>query len=128
MHAVLTGAEIHRAYWQAFHHCHYLIEGETIRSSRIAVAEGAGEITFVGEPEPERNTGIRRHRARCGRRRLDCDVVHAPPFTTGLCDVPGNVCSGRLRQTPAACPAYALAQKSVCIHHFGKPWAASNPT
>ena len=44
MHAVLTGAEIHRAYGQAFHHCLHLIQRETIRASWIAVAEGAGEM------------------------------------------------------------------------------------
>src|SRR6266446_1943309 len=59
MHAVLTSAEIHRAHGQTFHHCLHLIEGETIRASRIAVAEGASEITFVGKAEPERNTSNR---------------------------------------------------------------------
>src|SRR6202158_5315066 len=59
MHAVLPGAEIHRPYGQAFHDCLHLIQGETIRASRIAVAEGAGKIAFVGEPEPERNTIIK---------------------------------------------------------------------
>ncbi len=62
MHAVLAGAEIHRPYGQAFHHGLHLIQRKTIRASRIAVAEGAGQITLVGEPEPERNTGIRRPR------------------------------------------------------------------
>src|SRR5258706_13624512 len=38
MHAVLTGAEIHRAHGQAFHYCLHLIQGETIGASRIAVA------------------------------------------------------------------------------------------
>lgn len=61
MHAVLTGAEIHRSYGQAFHDCFHLIQGETIRASWIAVAEGAGEIALVGKAEPERNTGIRCH-------------------------------------------------------------------
>src|SRR5713226_9031425 len=65
MHAVLTSAEIHRAHGQPFHHCLHLIKGETIRASRIAVAEGAGKITFVGEPEPEGNTDISSH-ARSG--------------------------------------------------------------
>src|SRR5713226_10022821 len=75
MHAVLTGAEIHRPYGQAFHDCLHLIQGETIRASWIAVAEGAGEITLVGKAEPERNTGIRYRRyARSGRRRLGYDV------------------------------------------------------
>src|SRR5207249_9775281 len=125
MHAVLTGAEIHRPYGQAFHDCLHLIQGETIRAGWIAVAEGAGKITFVGEPEPERKTGIRCY-ARSGRRILGCDVVHAPSFTTGLRDVPGNACSGRLRQTPVACPACALAQKSARTHDFAEPLAASN--
>src|SRR6266446_7146287 len=53
MHAVLTGAEIHRPYGQAFHDCLHLIEGETIGASWIAVAKRAGKITFVGEPQPE---------------------------------------------------------------------------
>ena len=52
------GAEIHRSYGQAFHDCLHLIQGETIRASWIAVAEGASEIAFVGQAEPERNTGI----------------------------------------------------------------------
>src|SRR5271167_3169075 len=69
MHAVLTGAEIDRPYGQAFHDCLHLIQGETICASWIAVAEGAGEIAFVGKAEPERNPGIRCH-ARSGRRRL----------------------------------------------------------
>src|SRR5207245_2826664 len=127
MHAVLTGAEIHRPYGQAFHDCLHLIQGETIHASWIAVAEGAGEITLVGKAEPERNTGIS-CRARSGRRILGCDIVHAPSFTTGLCDVPGHACSGRLRQTPVACPACALAQKSARTHDFAEPSAASNPT
>src|SRR5256885_602957 len=50
MHAVLTGAEIHRAYGQAFHDGLDLIQRETIGASWIAVAEGAGEITFVSKP------------------------------------------------------------------------------
>src|SRR5882762_11822982 len=58
MHAVLTGAEIHRAHGQAFHHCLHLVQGEAIRASWIAVAEGASEITLVGKAKPERNTGI----------------------------------------------------------------------
>src|ERR1035441_3535257 len=76
MHAVLTGAEIHGAQGQAFHDCLHLIQGKTIRASRIAVTEGAGQITLVRESEPERNSGIRCHHARCGRRRPGCDVVH----------------------------------------------------
>src|SRR6266704_1734320 len=85
MHAVLTGAEIHRSYGQAFHDCLHLIQRETIRASWIAVAEAAGEITLVGKAEPERNTSIRcRHHTRSGRRGLGYDVVHAPSFMTGL--------------------------------------------
>src|SRR5690242_12354084 len=42
MHAVLTGAEIHRPYRQAFHDSLHLIEEETVCAARIAVAEGAG--------------------------------------------------------------------------------------
>ena len=80
MHAVLAGAKIHRAHGQAFHDCLHLIQRETIRASRIAVAKGAGEITLVGQAEPERNTGIARH-ARSGRRRPGY-VVHAPSFIT----------------------------------------------
>src|SRR6266403_4290342 len=83
MHAVLTSAEIHGAHGQTFHDCLHLIEGETIRASRIAVAEGAGEITLVGKAEPERNTGIRRHHARSERRGLGYDAVHAPSFMPG---------------------------------------------
>src|SRR5258708_6722593 len=51
MHAVLTGAEIHRAHRQAFHHGLHLIEEETIRASGIAVAKGAGESKLIGESE-----------------------------------------------------------------------------
>src|ERR1700680_3789587 len=51
MHPVLTGAEIHRPYRQAFHDCPHLIQGETIRPSWIAVAECTGEITLVGKAE-----------------------------------------------------------------------------
>src|ERR1700730_7864615 len=79
MHAVRTRAEIHRPYGQAFHDCLHLIQGETVRASRIAVAEGAGKITLVGKAEPERNTGISCH-ARSRRRRLGHDAVHAPSF------------------------------------------------
>src|ERR1700728_223138 len=71
MHAVLPGAEVHRPYRQAFHHCLHLIRGETIRASWIAVAEGAGEITFVGKAESERNT-YRWCHVRFGRRRRVC--------------------------------------------------------
>ena len=67
MHAVLTCAEIHRAYGQAFHNCLHLLQGETVRASWIAVAEGAGEIALVGEAEPERNSGLRRYHVACGR-------------------------------------------------------------
>src|SRR5580704_8099371 len=66
MHAVLTGAEIHRPYRQAFHDCLHLIQGETIRAGGITVAEGAGKVTLVGKAEPERYTGIRCY-ARSGR-------------------------------------------------------------
>src|SRR6266849_2507906 len=85
MHAVLTSAEIHRPYRQAFHDGLHLIQEETIRASRIAVAKSAGEITLVGKAEPERNTGIRcLHHARPGGRRLGYDVIHTPCFSTGL--------------------------------------------
>src|SRR5882724_11270752 len=87
MHAVLTGAEIDRPYGQAFHDCLHLIQGETIRASWIAIAEGTGEITLVGQAEPERNTGIRCY-ARIGQRRLGCDIVH--------CWLPSNAHVGRL--------------------------------
>src|SRR6267142_4132623 len=72
MHAVLTRAEIHRSYGHAFHDCLHLSQRETSLASRIAVSEGAGQRTFVGKSQSECKTGIRRHDARCGRRRLDC--------------------------------------------------------
>src|SRR5579872_401554 len=66
MHSVLASAEIHRADRKPFHNGLHLVQGETIGASRIAVAEGTGKITFVGKPEPERDTFIRRG-ARCDR-------------------------------------------------------------
>ncbi len=81
MHAVLTGAEIHRANGQAFHHCLHLIEGEAISASWIAVAECAREVALVGQPEPKRNSGIGFHRARSGK--LRCGDIHEPPFMFG---------------------------------------------
>src|SRR5207248_4626071 len=83
MHPVLTGAEINRAYRQTFHDSLHLVERETVRASRITVTKGAREIALVGEPEPERNTGIRRDHQRCGRRRLVYNIIHARSFMTG---------------------------------------------
>ena len=59
MHAVLTGAKIHRTHGQAFHDRLHLIEREPIGAGRIAIAEGAGEIALVSKAKPDRNTGIR---------------------------------------------------------------------
>src|SRR5262250_2193746 len=78
MHTVLTGAEIHRAHGKAVHDGLHLIERETVRASRIAIAKRAGQIALVGEAEPERNTGVRCNHASSGRRRLRCEVVHLP--------------------------------------------------
>src|SRR5690348_533344 len=75
MHAVLTGAEIHRAHGQAFHDSLDLIRGETIGTSWIAVAESARKIALVGESESHRDTAITCH-ARFGQRKLDRGVVH----------------------------------------------------
>src|SRR5262249_17153693 len=55
MHAILTGAEINRAHGQAIHDSFDLIERKPVRTSRVAIAKGAGEITFVGKTEPKRN-------------------------------------------------------------------------
>src|ERR1700745_2938282 len=63
VHAVLAGTEIHRAHGQTFQHGLHLTQAKTIRASRIAVAKGAREITFVGEPEPQRNSSMRHCRA-----------------------------------------------------------------
>ena len=132
MHAVLSGAEIHRPNGQAFHYCLHLIQGETISASWIAVAESAGEITLIGQPEPERDILIRCDHARSRRRRLIRNIVHEASFMTGLRrpdmrDVPGSACSGQRRQIPVACRACAPAPESVRTHHFGKPSEASNP-
>src|SRR5260221_2901274 len=93
MHAVVTSAEIHGSYRQAFHDGLHLIQEETIRTSRIAVAKSAGEITLVGKAEPERNTGIRcLHDARSGGRRLSY-VIHAPCFSAGLTETTSARCA-----------------------------------
>src|SRR5262249_38936686 len=60
----------------------------------------------------------------------DCVVtlfIYLPSWSDRR-DVQSNACSGRLGQTPVACPAYALAEKCARTHHLGKRWAASNPT
>src|SRR5579864_6159929 len=66
MHAVLAGTQIHRTHGQSFHDSLHLIQRETIGTSRIAIAKRTCEIAFVGEPEPERNSGISQLRARSG--------------------------------------------------------------
>src|SRR6516162_5196418 len=68
MHAILAGAEIHRTDGHPFHDRLHLVEREAVRPAGIAVAESAGEITFVGKPEPERNSTVLRHGAPGGRR------------------------------------------------------------
>jgi len=55
-----AGTEVDRADWQSFHDGLHLIEGETIGTGRIPVAEGAGEVALVGKAEAERNHCIRR--------------------------------------------------------------------
>src|SRR5205814_4836497 len=55
MHAVLAGAQIHGTNWQSFHNGFHLIQRETISAGWISIAEGAGEVAFVGEPETQRN-------------------------------------------------------------------------
>src|SRR4051794_4179539 len=80
MHAVLTRAKIHRSHGQTFHHCLHLIKRKTIRASRIAVAERARKITFVGEAEPERNTGTGYLHGRSGPRWQESDVDHPRPY------------------------------------------------
>jgi hypothetical protein len=101
MHAVLPGAQIHRADGQSFHDGPHLIQREAIGAGWIPIAEGAGEVALVGESEPERNRGIRGLRAGWDGRRLVGDIIHEhfPSSQTreALC-VAGN--SGILR--PAA--------------------------
>jgi len=52
MHTVLTGAQIHRTDRQPFHDGLHLIKREAITAGWIPVAEGASEVTLVGEAEP----------------------------------------------------------------------------
>src|SRR5262249_3349898 len=68
MHSVLTRPEIHRANRESLHHGFHLTDGQTIRASRIAVAERARKIAFVGKPEPERNARIQVHTLRYASR------------------------------------------------------------
>src|SRR5216684_2468996 len=64
-HAVAVGSdgELDGLCAQVGHNCLYLIQRETVRTNRIAVAEGTGKIALVGQPEAERNTTIRWHHA-----------------------------------------------------------------
>jgi hypothetical protein len=64
MHSVFTGAQVYGAHWEALHDGLDLIEGEAVGASGIAVAEGAREIAFVGETEPDRNASVQIERAR----------------------------------------------------------------
>src|SRR5208282_6248735 len=56
----------------------HVIQREAISAGWISVAEGAGEVTLVGEPKPERNRGIRRPRAGWDGGRFAGDVIHEP--------------------------------------------------
>src|SRR5262249_45495818 len=73
---VLARSQIHGAHREPFHHGLDLIEEETVRAAGIAVAEGAFEVALVGEPKPERNTGIRLADLRNGRRNRRFGVAH----------------------------------------------------
>src|SRR5262245_62387029 len=51
MQAILAGAEIYRAHWQAVHHCSDLFERHAVHPGWSAIAERAREIALVSEPE-----------------------------------------------------------------------------
>src|SRR5262245_2809718 len=53
MQAILAGAEIYRAHWQAVHHCSDLFERHAVHPGWSAIAERAREIALVSEPETE---------------------------------------------------------------------------
>src|SRR5215813_1534841 len=84
MHTVLTRAQIYRADRQACHHCLHLFEVQPIYARGIAVAERAGEVTFVGQAEPECEFSGRR-RANEGSARCDvsCRLRHYSSISDG---------------------------------------------
>src|SRR6266481_1730635 len=53
VHSVLTGAQIHGADRQAFHHRSHLLEAKPVGPRLIAVAEGTSQVTLVGKPKSE---------------------------------------------------------------------------
>ena len=54
VHSVLAGAEVHRANGQPLDHGAHLIEGEPVDPRRVPVAERAGQVALVREPDAER--------------------------------------------------------------------------
>ena len=54
MHPVLAGAEIDRADGQPLDHGAHLVEGEPVDPRRVAVAERAGQVALVREPDAQR--------------------------------------------------------------------------
>ncbi len=53
MHPVLAGAEVYGAHGQAVEDGADLIWPQPVDPGRIAVAEAAGEIALIGQPETE---------------------------------------------------------------------------
>ncbi len=59
MHPVLAGAEIDRAHGQAVQDVADLVRAQPVDPRRVPVAEIAGEVALVGEPETERECSFR---------------------------------------------------------------------
>src|SRR5262249_2565383 len=65
MHPVLARAQIYGADGKVFGECLDLVERETVRAVRIAVAEGALKVALIREPKPERDAAAGFQRAGC---------------------------------------------------------------
>src|SRR5215467_4121463 len=87
MHPVLARSQIHGANRKAFHHRLDLFERETVGASRIAIAEGALEVALIGEPEPQRNAGVRLEEHRISRRKCRFDAAHSSPADPGVAEL-----------------------------------------
>ena len=112
MHAVLARPQIHRTDGQPLHDPLDLIQGEPVHATRIAVAEGAGEIAFVGESEPERDTGIRRRPCRMLSTKTElgrCSCDHSPYLGRATRRVVRV--SGRWPANSGGCPSFRSSSK-----------------
>ena len=116
MKSVLTGPKVHRSNRDIFADTPNVIERKTIGPACIAIAMRAGEIAFIGEPKPDRETFAAGF------------LHHLADITFGNDDPPINAaCSGAYRYVAIVMAQDFEVSRTIVCHHRRADLAQSYP-